>query len=131
MGILDTRSRRPLSSLDKGTPSSEKQTFSFPSTFSLKTPTKSMNLQTPTSSPMKLGETSEARLSIDMGQLTLKELDFERLLQARQSNLLHFGAERKRQFLEQMELDIGILKRYSFMDYSVLIGVHRKKVGRY
>ncbi|KAJ3218511.1 Phosphatidylinositol 5-phosphate 4-kinase type-2 alpha [Dinochytrium kinnereticum] len=90
----------------------------------------SQKMQSPLSSAVKMGDSSESRLSIDVGQLTLKELDFERLLQARQSNLLHFGAERKRRFLCQFELDINLLKKYGFMDYSVLIGVHRKKVHK-
>ncbi|KAJ3417186.1 Phosphatidylinositol 5-phosphate 4-kinase type-2 alpha [Chytridiales sp. JEL 0842] len=61
----------------------------------------------------------------DLSTLTLKELDFQNLLTLGLARKLHLGPEMKRVFLEQLEKDVGVLKRNGFMDYSVLVGVYR------
>ncbi|KAJ3193754.1 hypothetical protein HK101_004256 [Irineochytrium annulatum] len=70
------------------------------------------------------GGPSEA--NYDLTELTLKELDFEKLLKAGRSNRLHLGPK-KEVFMKQIQSDLELLKKYGFMDYSVLVGIHRKK----
>ncbi|ORY48206.1 SAICAR synthase-like protein [Rhizoclosmatium globosum] len=67
------------------------------------------------------------RDSLDLSNLTLKELDFERLVDAGCTNLLHVGADMKDRIVAQLQADVTLLRRCGFMDYSVLVGIHRKK----
>jgi hypothetical protein len=53
--------------------------------------------------------------------VTLKELDFHRLLQNGYLNRLNFSPVRKNQFLNQLSKDIELLKLYCFIDYRYLI----------
>ncbi|KAJ3025373.1 UNVERIFIED_CONTAM: hypothetical protein HDU68_007222 [Siphonaria sp. JEL0065] len=68
----------------------------------------------------------ERRKSLDLSKLTLKELDFERMVDSGCTNLMHIGEEKKGLVMEQLEIDLELLKRHGFMDYSLLIGIHRK-----
>ncbi|KAJ3074536.1 Phosphatidylinositol 5-phosphate 4-kinase type-2 alpha [Podochytrium sp. JEL0797] len=72
------------------------------------------------------GEGDKKRESLDLSGLTLKELDFERLVDAGCTNLLHVGVDKKRMVMEQLEADVELLKRHGFMDYSLLVGIYRK-----
>ncbi|TPX47586.1 hypothetical protein SeLEV6574_g02580 [Synchytrium endobioticum] len=58
-------------------------------------------------------------------EITLKELDFGRLLIMGKAGLLNVGADNKTRLLTQLEQDMDLLKTHSFMDYSLLIGIHR------
>jgi hypothetical protein len=48
---------------------------------------------------------------------TLKELDFHRLLESGQIEKLQFGIKVKTQLMSQLQKDVDLLKRHSFMDY--------------
>ena len=50
-------------------------------------------------------------------EVTMKELDFGRLLAMGKANLLQVGEENKTRLLSQLEQDLTLLKRHSFMDY--------------
>ncbi|KAJ3287154.1 Phosphatidylinositol 5-phosphate 4-kinase type-2 alpha [Borealophlyctis nickersoniae] len=62
--------------------------------------------------------------------VTLKELDFQRLLVSGAANLLQMGGHTKDKVMRQLEKDVGLLRRHGFMDYSLLVGVHRRKKVR-
>ncbi|TPX56680.1 hypothetical protein PhCBS80983_g04340 [Powellomyces hirtus] len=57
--------------------------------------------------------------------VTLKEMDFQRLLQVGGARKINVGPEAKARVMEQMKVDVELLRRWDFMDYSILIGVHR------
>jgi hypothetical protein len=69
----------------------------------------------------------EAAKNVDLSNLTLKELDFQRLVNAGHCNKLQLGSIKKEMLLKQLELDASLLRKHGFMDYSVLVGVHRKR----
>ncbi|KAJ3323903.1 hypothetical protein HDU76_013521, partial [Blyttiomyces sp. JEL0837] len=66
----------------------------------------------------------------DFSNMTLKELDFQRLVSEGRSNRLHVGGFKKQILMKQMECDVELLKKHGFMDYSVLVGIHRKTKPR-
>ena len=45
------------------------------------------------------------------------------------SEALKFGPEKSKRFIEQLEIDVALLKRLNIMDYSLLIGIHDKSKG--
>ena len=49
---------------------------------------------------------------------TLKEIDFELLLDQGNANFILLGSARKRVFLAQLSHDVNLLKKHCFMDYS-------------
>ncbi|KAI9359241.1 hypothetical protein DFJ73DRAFT_817510 [Zopfochytrium polystomum] len=73
---------------------------------------------------------NERDIHVSIGQklseLTLKELDFQRLVGSGKANLIHLGPAKKLMVLNQLEADFAFLKKHGFMDYSVLVGIHRK-----
>ncbi|KAJ1565648.1 Phosphatidylinositol 5-phosphate 4-kinase type-2 alpha, partial [Cladochytrium tenue] len=62
-----------------------------------------------------------------LADLTLKELDFQRLVGCGRSNLIHLGDAKREALIAQLESDFSLLRKNGFMDYSVLVGIHRKK----
>lgn len=60
---------------------------------------------------------------------TLKELDFQRLILNGSLNRLNICSGRKNQFLAQLYKDIELLKSYGFIDYSLLVGIHKHQVN--
>ncbi|TPX34861.1 hypothetical protein SmJEL517_g02634 [Synchytrium microbalum] len=60
-------------------------------------------------------------------EVTLKELDFWQLLAIGHTGLLHVGKENKGRLIRQLEKDVALLKSHAFMDYSLLIGIHRRE----
>ncbi|KAJ3152218.1 Phosphatidylinositol 5-phosphate 4-kinase type-2 alpha [Geranomyces variabilis] len=71
------------------------------------------------------GVTSEPQSQLLGTDVTLKELDFQRLLQVGGARKIAVGPEQKARLMEQLRVDVDLLRRWEFMDYSVLIGVHR------
>ncbi|KAJ3046300.1 hypothetical protein HDV00_000114 [Rhizophlyctis rosea] len=63
-------------------------------------------------------------------RVTLKELDYQRLVAFGKANLFSFGEEMKGELMRQLEEDVGLLRKHGFMDYSFLIGVHKKRRER-
>lgn len=60
----------------------------------------------------------------DLSHLTLKDLNF-----LERHDKIHFGPEKRKIFLEQLESDVKLLKKINVMDYSLLLGVHDVKKG--
>ncbi len=52
-----------------------------------------------------------------LADLTLKEMDFHRLLASGHINRLHLNPAVKRQFLTQLNHDVSLLQKRGFMDY--------------
>ncbi|KAJ3155763.1 hypothetical protein HDU86_004232 [Geranomyces michiganensis] len=71
------------------------------------------------------GMTAEPQTQLLGTDVTLKELDFQRLLQVGGARKISVGPEQKGRLMEQLRVDVDLLRRWEFMDYSVLIGVHR------
>nr|KAJ3420790.1 Phosphatidylinositol 5-phosphate 4-kinase type-2 alpha [Polyrhizophydium stewartii] len=59
--------------------------------------------------------------------VTLKELDFSRLVGEGHANLIHLGPERREWLIDRLTKDTALLRQHEFMDYSLLIGVHVHK----
>ncbi|RKO89058.1 hypothetical protein BDK51DRAFT_40117 [Blyttiomyces helicus] len=68
----------------------------------------------------------EMDLNIDMSQLTLKEVDYQRLVSAGRADRLYMGQEMRTRVMKQVEEDVALLRKHGFMDYSMLVGVHRR-----
>jgi 1-phosphatidylinositol-4-phosphate 5-kinase len=60
----------------------------------------------------------------DLSQVTLKDLNW---LERREQ--INLGPNKRKQFLDQLEKDVALLKRINVMDYSLLLGVHDVKRG--
>ncbi|KAJ3177964.1 WD repeat-containing protein 78 [Gaertneriomyces sp. JEL0708] len=61
----------------------------------------------------------------DMSELTLKEVDFQRLIAVGEVGRFRMGQDMKEAVVNQLEEDVQFLRHRGFMDYSLLIGVHR------
>ena len=60
----------------------------------------------------------------DFSQMTLKDLNW-----LDRHDTIKFGPEKRKMFLEQLEADVGLLKKTNVMDYSLLLGIHDVKKG--
>ncbi|KAJ3017434.1 Phosphatidylinositol 5-phosphate 4-kinase type-2 alpha [Thoreauomyces humboldtii] len=54
-------------------------------------------------------------------EVTLKEMDFQRLLQAGKARKITVGPESKQRMMDQLRQDVDLLRKWDFMDYSILI----------
>lgn len=61
---------------------------------------------------------------LDLSQVTLKDVNF-----LERNDKIHFGPDKRKMFLEQLEADVRLLKKINVMDYSLLLGVHDVKKG--
>lgn len=68
-------------------------------------------------------ETEEDKEKI--GNLTLKEMDFQYRVFNGLTNLIHVGPDIKHEIIHQLQEDVALLRKFEFMDYSLLIGIHR------
>ncbi|TPX72970.1 hypothetical protein SpCBS45565_g00371 [Spizellomyces sp. 'palustris'] len=81
--------------------------------------------------PTSLSSSSRPTSTSDMeympvtADLTLKEIDFQKLIRIGFAHRLCMGEEMKERVLRQLEEDVALLKKHEFMDYSLLIGVYR------
>ncbi|KAI4275541.1 MAG: hypothetical protein LQ337_003146 [Flavoplaca oasis] len=55
---------------------------------------------------------------------TLKDLNW-----LRRNYHFEFGAEKKKVFIEQLQLDVALLQKLKIMDYSLLVGIHDLSKG--
>eukprot|EP00842_Homolaphlyctis_polyrhiza_P004610 jgi/Hompol1/514/HPOL_002382-RA len=72
--------------------------------------------------PEMLPDTIVARP--DIGDITLKELDFSRLVNEKLASLFYLGPQRRMWLIDRLQKDTDLLRQHEFMDYSLLIGVH-------
>jgi hypothetical protein len=68
---------------------------------------------------------SEMDSELNLRTVTLKELDFLRLLHLRQIDFISMEAQVKELFVHQLQNDLDLLSAHSFMDYSLLVGVYQ------
>ena len=57
--------------------------------------------------------------------ITLKEMDFQKLIISGSMNRLHLDPTMKKKLLNQLLKDVTILRNRGFIDYSLLIGIYR------
>ncbi|KAJ3242220.1 Phosphatidylinositol 4-phosphate 5-kinase type-1 alpha [Chytriomyces hyalinus] len=74
-----------------------------------------------------LPDGADALEKVELSKLTLKELDFERLMEAGKIGLFDIGSTAKDGLLKELENDLELLKQFRFMDYSLLVGVQSFK----
>ncbi|KAJ3249413.1 Phosphatidylinositol 4-phosphate 5-kinase type-1 alpha [Chytriomyces hyalinus] len=76
-----------------------------------------------------LPDGADALEKVELSKLTLKELDFERLIEAGKIELFDIGSASKARLLKELENDLELLKQFRFMDYSLLVGVQSFKTS--
>ncbi|TPX76921.1 hypothetical protein CcCBS67573_g01819 [Chytriomyces confervae] len=76
-----------------------------------------------------LPDGADALEKVELSKLTLKELDFERLIEAGKIELFDIGSASKARLLKELENDLELLKQFRFMDYSLLVGVQSLKTS--
>jgi hypothetical protein len=59
-----------------------------------------------------------AKKDVDLSKLTLKELDYWRLVKQGKAHSLVLGEKMKQKFMLQLDKDLELLKKFGFMDYS-------------
>ncbi|KAG0047460.1 Phosphatidylinositol 5-phosphate 4-kinase type-2 alpha [Gryganskiella cystojenkinii] len=67
----------------------------------------------------------ESTVSEDISHMTLKEVDFQNRVYNGETKLIHVGAARKAELLAQLEEDLALLRKHTFMDYSMLVGIRK------
>ncbi|KNC98705.1 uncharacterized protein SPPG_06383 [Spizellomyces punctatus DAOM BR117] len=82
-------------------------------------------LQQGLSSSSRPTSTSDMENMPVTADLTLKEIDFQKLIGMGVAHRLCMGEGMKERVLRQLEEDVALLKKHEFMDYSLLIGVYR------
>ena len=70
----------------------------------------------------RLSETPNSQSFFD--QITLKETDWKFLYQFGMIEKIDIGQQAKLKLLGQLRADTDLLRRYSFMDYSLLVGIY-------
>ncbi|KAF9425527.1 Phosphatidylinositol 5-phosphate 4-kinase type-2 alpha [Podila epigama] len=60
----------------------------------------------------------------EISNLTLKEMDFQNRVSSGKTHLIHVGEAKRKEILAQLEEDTALLRKHSFMDYSMLVGIH-------
>ncbi|KAI8867169.1 hypothetical protein GQ42DRAFT_60554 [Ramicandelaber brevisporus] len=64
--------------------------------------------------------------AIDVSRTTLKEIDFQRRVLAGISSPIRIGPIWRELLLERLNKDMAFLQQFQLMDYSLLVGVHRR-----